>query len=301
MAWVVVLVGLAPPAGAQTTDSTLAIARTVLARLSDTGAARAAGYEPLVLGPVADLGPFQGQHWINYRLLMEPQIDLDAPAFLMFVPRNGTWVPVGVAYGFNARRSVPMPSGLAGYDVEWHEHQMCLGVPGEGPVLADGLDDCRRRGGTATGRRTSMVHVWTTPTPDGLYAHDNPALPLQVVGLRGTFERTWDVEARRFALALGETYGARLPQAVRLQLAAGDRETRRRFRESRAAILDLIPALRSAESRGDRAAYAGLRMRVLRHYADLLDAYRAMAPTPELLEEFNRQLATATRAATHRH
>ncbi|HJR15356.1 MAG TPA: hypothetical protein VJ808_00770, partial [Gemmatimonadales bacterium] len=44
-------------------DTVLAAARRAVVRLSDTAAARAAGYRPITEIGVPDKVPFQGEHW----------------------------------------------------------------------------------------------------------------------------------------------------------------------------------------------------------------------------------------------
>jgi hypothetical protein len=70
-----------------------------------------------------------------------------------------------------------------------------------------------------------MIHVWTdVPNPAGIYGHDNPALPFIVLGLTPPemselHDAAGARAVRALALALGETYGARLENAYLIEQA----------------------------------------------------------------------------------
>ena len=163
-------------------DSIVARANAAIKPLTDSVALNRAGYVPLAFGPVRDLTPFQGQHWLSLPLIAgmamrNDPVDIDHPSFVMFLPVNGKLVPLGVAYTKRITAQSTAPTEFAGKPAMWHTHMFCRNVPGEGQVLSDGLEDCTDRGGQPTRNQIAMIHTWTIPNPDGPYAHDNPALP----------------------------------------------------------------------------------------------------------------------------
>ncbi len=192
----------------QPPDSVVARATRVIAPLTDSASLHNAGFQPLAFGPVRDLTPFQGQHWLSPARVLtmavrNDPVDIDNPTFLMFLPMNGKLVPVGVAYTRRIGRQIAAPTDFAGMPAMWHTHMFCRNVPGEGQVLSDGLEDCTDRGGRPTQNQIAMIHTWTIPNPDGPYAHDNPSLPFIANGLKPPAHPTRD--DRLFGVALGET------------------------------------------------------------------------------------------------
>ena len=169
----------------QGTDSVVARANETIKTLADTTAVKRNGFRVLQFGQTRDLGPFQGQHWVDpIRVALTTKVDLTKPTFVMFLPLGDSLKPIGLAYSNMVGLGAALPSGLAGTPAEWHAHQFCRNVPGEGQVLADGTDDCADRGGTPVLGQIAMVHAWTVPNPDGPYAHDNPWLPFMATGLK---------------------------------------------------------------------------------------------------------------------
>ena len=193
----------------QGNDSVVARAREAIRPLTDSIVLHDAGYFAIGFGAgTRDLTPFQGQHWISLGLFFtNPPVDLSKPTFMMYLPVGDSLVPIGVAYMRRINAAAALPTDLAGTPAEWHSHAFCNNVPGEGRALADGVDDCKARGGTPTPNQIAMVHTWTVANPDGPYAHDNPALPFIATGLKppSHFSRV----ERLFGGALGESYGAR--------------------------------------------------------------------------------------------
>src|SRR5476649_1789561 len=99
---------------AQTPDSLVARATRAITPLVDSAALVHAGFTPLAFGPVRDLTPFQGQHWLSVpriaaMAMANAPVDVDAPTFLMYLPLNGKLTPVGVAYTIriNGRAAAP--------------------------------------------------------------------------------------------------------------------------------------------------------------------------------------------------
>jgi hypothetical protein len=286
--------GQAPQQPALPPDSVVARAAAVIKPLTDSVALRAAGFQPLAFGPVRDLTPFQGQHWLSLSRIIgasgrNSQINVDEPSFLMFLPVNGQLIPLGVAYTRRIGGRMKAPTEFAGMPAMWHTHMFCRNVPGEGQVLSDGLEDCTDRGGTPTQNQIAMIHTWTIPNPDGPYAHDNPSLPFMAVGLKPPAHPTR--EDRLFAVALGETYGAKLPEAHRIDHEAQAAGTITVLNTHRAALRDLVPQLVSAEKSGDKAKFDALRKKTISDYNALLSAYRALAPTPQIKSRLDVELA----------
>lgn len=276
-------------AAQQGSDSAVARATEAIKPLVDSVSLRQAGYMPLGFGPVKDLTPFQGQHWLQMqRIIANPAVDLSHPTFVMYLPIRDSLIPVGVAYGRRIGGNIPVPTELGGNPVEWHTHVFCRQVPGDGQVLADGIEDCKARGGTPTPNQIAMVHTWTVPNPDGPYAHDNPSLPFIATGLKPPAHPTRD--DRLFGIALAESYGARFPAARRIEREAAMAGTLSVLQPNRATIHDLVPQLRDAEQKGDKARFESLRKKTLATWSALAATYRALAPTPEMSARFDLEL-----------
>ena len=216
-------------------------------------------------------------------------VDIDSPTFLMLLPVNGRLTPVGVAYTVRIGGQMQPPTSLGGLPAMWHTHMFCRNVPGEGQVLADGLEDCTDRGGMPTRNQIAMVHTWTIPNPDGPFAHDNPALPFIAVGLKPPPHPTRD--DRLFGLALGETYGAKLPEAHRIDHEAQAAGTLEVLGTQRGALRDLVPQLLQAEKSGDKAKFDALRKKTISTYNALLSAYRALSSSPQIKSRLDVELA----------
>jgi len=276
-------------AAQQGSDTVVARAKEAIRPLVDSSSLVQAGYLPLRFGPVRDLTPMQGQHWLSIlRILANQPVDLSHPTFVMYLPVRDSLIPVGVAYSRRIGGNLPAPTDLVGTPAEWHSHVFCRGVPGEGQVLADGVEDCRVRGGNPTPNQITMVHTWTIPNPDGPYAHDNPSLPYIAVGLKPPAKPTRD--DRLFAVALGETYGAKLPEAHRIEREAAMAGTVSLLQQNRAALRELVPQLVAAEKAGDKAKFESLRKKALSTWSALVSTYKALADTPEKKARFDAEL-----------
>jgi hypothetical protein len=279
----------------QNPDSVVARAEKAIQPLTDSVALRNAGFAPLQFGPVRDLTPFQGQHWLSIgRVLVmamrgDSAVDLDAPSFVMYLPLHGTLKPVGVAYTKRIASRAAAPTTFAGLPAMWHTHMFCRNVPGEGQVLADGLEDCTDRGGQPTRNQIAMIHTWTIPNPDGPFAHDNPSLPFIAVGLNPPAHPTRD--DRLFGIALGETYGALLPEGHRIDHEARAAGTIEVLAVQRKVLRGLVPELVAAEKSGDQAKFGQLRKKAISTYDTLLSAYRGLASTPQIKSRLDLELA----------
>ena len=287
------------------TDSIVAVAKAAMGTLRHPDSLRKNQWNALGFGGgVKDLTPFQGQHWINFPRFNTPPvpagqpfppIDVSQPQFLMYLAVSDSLIPIGVAYTKRIGAGASLPDSLAGAPAEWHSHIFCLRIPGEGNVLADGPEDCAQRGGSAAPNQIAMIHTWTVPNPDGPYSHDNPALPYIATGLKAPENITKD--DRAFAIALGETYGARMFIAHRIE-----RDLRRdstsgaagleKLEAIRVPMRELVPQLRAAEAKGDTKTFADLRKRLLVQWNTLAAQYKELAATQAIRDRFDHELAT---------
>lgn len=273
----------------QGSDTVVARAKDAIRPLVDSASLAESGYMVLRFGPVRDLTPMQGQHWLSVvRILANAPVDLAHPTFVMYLPVRDSLIPVGVAYSRRIGGNLPVPTDLVGTPAEWHNHVFCRAVPGEGQVLADGIEDCRQRGGSPTPSQITMVHTWTIPNPDGPYAHDNPSLPYVATGLKPPPKPTRD--DRLVAVALGETYGAKLPEGHRIEREAVIAGTAALLQPHRATLRDLVPQFVAAERAGDRVKLESLRKKALSTWNALASTYRALATTPERKARFDIEL-----------
>lgn len=278
----------------QSPDTLVARAQRAIKPLSDSASLHAAGFIPLAFGPVRDLTPFQGQHWLSLPRIAgmaftNAPVDIDAPTFMMYLPLNGTLTPVGVAYTIRIGGQMKAPTTFGGIPAMWHTHMFCRNVPGEGQVLSDGLEDCTDRGGQPTRNQIAMIHTWTIPNPDGPFAHDNPALPFIAVGLKPPAKP--DHDDRLFGIALGETYGAMLPEGHRIDHEARTAGTIEVLNAQRTALRALVPQLVDAERKGDAAKFDALRKKTIATYNTLFSAYTGLASTPQIASRLKEELA----------
>lgn len=289
------------------TDTVLTAARRAVTTLSDTAAVRAAGFVPIEEISILDRTPFQGEHWFNgARSDTLPRVSLERPAFVMFGFVNGEYKRVGIAYSVRLHPAMASPVGLGGdSSAAWHDHYLCSIEGRPGPLIVDGNDHCRSLGGNPFPRRTVMVHVWTdTPNPEGIYGHDNPALPFIAIGLKppGVHdlhdpERVREI--RKLALAIGETYDARMPVTRSIDRANRDSALGAAARGHRTAIGALLPALRQADSVSDRASYNRVATSTMAEWDALRRVYEQMAPTPQRRTQLLHELDQALSISKH--
>jgi hypothetical protein len=287
-------------------DSVIARATRVAHRYTDTAAARADGYGPLRVGRIADLTPFQGQHWLHRWWVFGGSPDLDTPSFVMYVPVEGTWRPAGIAYSQRVDASGTVPTDLGGTKAPWHLHQPCAVVPGEGAALADGAEDCLARGGFPRPPAIAMVHAWTIPNPEGPFAHDNVALPYWVTGLAQPKARDLATPSRArrtraLGLALGETFGAIMPYARLVEATSTLPDLADSLAVRRRAIAALVPRLRQAERARDRPGLDRLAGQAIREWDALRRLYASAAPSAEIKAQLERQHDRALGRAPGHH
>jgi hypothetical protein len=276
-------------------------ATEAIAPFRDSLALHKAGYFAIGFGGgVKDLTPFQGQHWIQAaKFLANAPVDISQPNFMMYLPLGDSLVPIGVAYTRREPTDSALTTDLAGTPAEWHTHIFCRGAPGEGNVLADGIEDCKARSGTPAPNQVVMVHTWTIPNPDGPFAHDNPALPFVATGLKPPTHATRD--DRLLGVALGESYGARLVAAHHIDRELSKTGTETSLDKDRAALRALVASLRDAERGGDSTKVQAARKKVLDAWTTLAAEYRKVAPTPEMRARFDLELDQALGSMAHHH
>ena len=292
----------------QTTQSpaytVLAAARRSVVRLNDTAAARAAGYRPITEMGIPDKVPFQGEHWSLPIRDSTPIVPLERPAFLMFGPVNGVHRRIGLAYTTRLRLEEPSPEGPGGDPAaKWHDHFWCDSVPGRPDgFVVNQSDGCTSQGGVLNPRRAVMVHVWTdVDNPEGVYGHDNPALPFVALGL--TPPSSHDLHhsekaraLRKLAWAMGEVYDARLPLTRRIERENRNPALADSLQRQRRVLAGLIPRLKRSE--GDRSAYERVAAQFVAEWDAMLGLYERMA-SPELRPRVKRRHEAVIAVSAH--
>ena len=269
-------------------ESVLAVAQRAASLIPDTAAARAAGFVPIEELGIPDHNPFQGQHWYSaQRADTLPDVLLGTPAFVMFAPVNGTLQRIAVAYSARLLIEAPTPTALGGdSSAMWHAHVLCRLPSPTGRPIVDQVPDtsaCRAGGGVPVPRKTVMVHVWTdVPNPEGVYGHDNPALPFIVLGLTppamaDLHDPVRSRAARALALALGEAWGAQLENAYLIERANTNVALGDSLRARRAAIAALVPQLRQGDLAHDRRLYDRIAGRLRAEGESVERVYEQMA------------------------
>lgn len=293
-------------------ERVLDAARDAISGIRDTADARAAGFEPFEFPDQVDRSPFQGEHWI---LDVDPDrsANLARPLFILFNRMNGSLVRVGSAYLVGLDPYEEPPATIGGVDARWHTHSWCFEIPDEGTALAHDTRDCDARGGQPESNPVGMIHVWTdAPSPHGLFAHDNPALPFMAVGLNPPGPAEFADEEtgprrRMLALALGETYDARMEYARRIERPVRGDPLSERLASYRAAIDALVPQLVRAQREGKVKRYEALAAEAVAHWQALYELYLEAAPNAALKTQVIQQYLSAIHGShdasqgAHRH
>jgi hypothetical protein len=147
-----------------------------------------------------------------------------------------------------------------------------------------------------------MVHLWTdVNNPEGVYGHDNPALPFVALGLTPpTAHDLHEVEkarvVRKLAWALGESYDARLPLTRRIERENRNPALADSLQQRRTALAALIPKLKRTE--GNRAAYQRVAAQVVTEWEAMLGIYERMA-SPELRPRVRRRHEAVIAVSAH--
>jgi len=300
-------VDLSPASLADSTRKQLDVARAVAARYASPAAARRDRYHRIAPPELTDLNPVAGEHWIKERLLRTRTLTIDQPQYLMYYPGLGadSLTLVGLAYAVGIPAGSPQPDGFAGDDDHWHVHLPCTRVPGLGGILADSREQCLMLNGQPGTMQISMLHVWTVASPDGPFAHYNPALPYLVSGLAVPPDDEFQLPERgrllrELALALGETYGA-VPRMGARIAQQPDSLFADLVRPQRERLRALVPALRDAQQQGDTAQFTNIALAAVRAWQTIRTAYLDAAVSPEHRSILGRWFEDASSPPTLRH
>jgi hypothetical protein len=222
----------------------------------------------------------------------------------MFGPVNGVHRRIGLAYSTRLRLEDPSPNGLGGDPAaKWHDHFWCDSVPTRPKgFVVNQRENCTSQGGVLNPRRAVMVHLWTdVNNPEGVYGHDNPALPFVALGL--TPPTAHDLHhaekaraVRKLAWALGEAYDARLPLTRRIERENRNPALADSLRQRRTVLAALIPELKRAE--GNDSAYQLVAARVVTEWDAMLGIYERMA-SPELRPRVKRRHEAVIAVSAH--
>lgn len=171
-------------------DSQLAQAQAAAAPYRDFAVAKAQGWT-MFNGDA----PLMGEHWILRKdkggvdYVHGDAIDFSHPSNLMYSTIGGKRVLVALTYTMRLGPGEPVPEGFAGDQDRWHVHDLDVAVAQalkDRPLLrgiADAWIGAERRRTGDTRARLAMVHVWTIPNPDGVFADWNRILPYLKLGL----------------------------------------------------------------------------------------------------------------------
>jgi hypothetical protein len=230
----------------------IAEAKRAAADLDTPEKARAAGYRPR-FGDV----PLQGEHWSNPQLVLTGKFDIAHPPILMFAPIDGVQKLLGVAYAYEVTQDAPIPDGFDGAAM-WHEH----------PALA------------LPGKRLVMTHVWFVPSPNGVFAHDNPTLAFLERDIPYPPEGWLDAATlRRLALTL---------QLAKPQALGASRVIDGPRNDSLVAILtvqrhavdSMVPQLEAARRAGKKAEYQAAAVKIGSHADELIATIKQVPADP---------------------
>jgi hypothetical protein len=238
----------------------------LLDRFQDVAVAEKEGYRQ----PWHNDGLMMGEQWFQPDLLRESVCDLERPAFLQYLMIDGLRTLIGVGYACDAKQA--LPAGF-GPEANWHLHgpELCRFRSGvfndvsyyarslPNPLNDDTWEDiCSLWWAEPERRDVLMLHTWNwIAHPDGLFVHENRAIPFLRDGLRVRSQTELDTPDGKAALDT-------------LRLAHGD-ETRRYEGAFLVADLGRFDAwstrrlLRHGERRGEEAV---ARMRTAEQLGD---------------------------------
>ena len=230
----------------------IAEAKRVATELDTPEKARAAGYRPR-FGDV----PLQGEHWSNRELVLTGTFDIEHPPILMFAPIGGTQKLIGVAYAYEVKAGDSIPDGFDGAAM-WHEH----------PALA------------LPGKRLVMTHVWFVPSPNGVFAHDNPTLAFLERDLAYPPAGWLDpVTLRRLALTL-QLARRPAPGASRASNGPRNDSVIAVLNRQRDAIDSLVPLLEAARRAGSKTTYQAMAVKIGNRAAELIATIKQIPANP---------------------
>ncbi len=197
--------------GSVATSSAAVLAQVThsLERFHDVEAAESEGYKK----PWRNDGFMLGEHWFQPEFLRAPVCDLEHPAFLQYLMIEGRRTLIGVGYLCDAVQ--PTPAGF-GPEAAWHRHgpELCRyrsGVFDDASYFATALpnalndetwqDICSLWWAEPEQREIVMLHSWNWIVhPDGVFAHENRAIPFLRAGLRVRSREELDSPDGRAAL-----------------------------------------------------------------------------------------------------
>ena len=137
--------------------------------------------------------PLMGEHWslppnkggIDYHA--GQPIDFARPSNLMYTDIGGRRVLTGATFNVRLGDGEQVPDGFAGSADMWHVHDFRAAVAAateDRPLLRWLANGWMDKNWGSRGR-LAMVHVWVgdIPSPDGVFAHANRAIPYAKLGL----------------------------------------------------------------------------------------------------------------------
>lgn len=192
-----------------TIDSLIASAARETRRFTDRRVAVEAGYRR-----IGTDFPGMGEHWLNVRALMRPEIDPALPTLLIYADIGGRPTLLGAGFAVVTHGDTT-PMDMPGWPDQWHEHSGLLDEESGAHV---------ERSHVAGGTHVWVMHAWTAlENPDGATAAENWALPYLRAGL--AIPAHVDASAGR-ALALtvgGDEFVRRLISDAGIRTAANGR------------------------------------------------------------------------------
>ncbi len=147
--------------------------------------------------------PGMGEHWINFRFLLNHEIDPKRPPIITYLPVNGSAIFTGVAFAMPAvEGDVPDEVPLAHL---WHFHS---GTIDEETLF---LNPSAMSHDHDSSPKLSMMHVWTgVSNPAGPMQQDNWALPFIRLSIDPPEDPSPKAGKALFLLSGGVEYYAKL-------------------------------------------------------------------------------------------
>lgn len=155
------------------TDELVSQIREATKLYKSTKEAEKAGYRPF--GP--DM-PNMGQHWINTRIALVSNLELNKPSTLTYLSINGEAILTGVAYTTSVQPG-EAPPDLPLQEMKWHFHAGSLEDEAHGIHRAFRSQDQKYLA------KLAMVHAWVwSENPAGIFSPDNWSLSFIRHGLK---------------------------------------------------------------------------------------------------------------------
>lgn len=195
-------------------------------RYRDVDAARRDGWRPSPVGK--EDTPLMGEHWSREgqpELMPGQPLDFARPTNLQYARVGGRYELVGVSFVVRLAAGDPLPDGFDGNADHWHVHDAQKAFDAmteERPILRRlGVwwIDANYRSKGDRRHRLAMVHAWVTlPSPDGLFAMHNVAIPYLRAGLPAAWAVAGDEDAAQ-GVNLAIATGCRAALDARLWIA----------------------------------------------------------------------------------